>query len=179
MGNVESQPSDPDSLSFRPIPEDAHSEQLARGSAADVWKVTGGIPGGHPLAHVSKILRVSSGDFAGTMGVKRDSPKNQSSAANDDISWAHFVKKYSNKVTEWVSLAHPNIIEVYDFQYGLNLCVEYCPNGSVREYLKAHAGQPVNKIEIISDVLAGLDYLHGKDPKIVHGSLNAASTFIY
>lgn len=37
MANAESQPLNPTSV-FRPVHEDAGSEYLARGSAADIWK---------------------------------------------------------------------------------------------------------------------------------------------
>lgn len=164
----------PISLTFRPLHEEPDLEYLARGSAADIWKVAQ--PGNEPISLVSKMLRVSPGDFDTCIGTTRT--EHDSQPPGNAWSWARFLKAYKEKVSEWAPLTHGNIVQVYALGDDLNLRVEYCANGCIRDYLKAHVGQQINKAEIISDVLAGLNYLHSSDPPIVHGSLNAGKLFV-
>lgn len=157
MANAEPQPSDTSSI-FRLVYEDAGSEYLARGSAADVWKIAQ--PDSvHASLCVLKILRVSPGDFNSSMGT-RNGHENQPSDSASTWSWAQFVKTYNDKVSEWVPLTHANVVRVYALEGDLNLRVEYCANGCIRDYLKMHVGQQI------------------RDPPIIHGSLNAGKLFI-
>ncbi|CAE6509996.1 unnamed protein product [Rhizoctonia solani] len=98
------------------------------------------------------------------------------STADNRISWGNFVKDYEIKVSAWSRLDHPNLVRVYDLSQDINLCVEFCAHGSVRDYLKARVGQQANQVKIVGDVLQGLKYLHSKD--IAHGSLNAGKIFV-
>ncbi|CAE6531163.1 unnamed protein product [Rhizoctonia solani] len=156
---------------------------LARGSAADVWKVYD-LPvspnNGQDVPYVSKILRISPGDFDdGDLDNKGDSDASEDEGEYDTLAtWDAFVKTYRDKVSEWATLGHPNIVSVYAHEEDLNLHVEYCSNGSLRDFLKTPVGNKANKIDMISDILAGLEYLHTLDPPIVHGNINAGKLFV-
>ncbi|KAH7322115.1 kinase-like domain-containing protein [Rhizoctonia solani] len=48
----------------------------------------------------------------------------------------------------------------------------------MRDYLKARPSKMISKNSMIYSILKGLDYLHSRDPPIVHGSLNAGKVFV-
>ncbi|CUA69862.1 Serine/threonine-protein kinase flr-4 [Rhizoctonia solani] len=113
------------------------------------------------------------------LGGDRDSEVSEDDSEYDEATtWNAFVKTYRNKVSEWEALRHLNIVRVYAHEEDLNLHVEYCSKGSARDFLKTPAGKEVNKIDMISDILAGLEYLHTLNPPIVHGNINTGKLFI-
>ncbi|KAG8684464.1 hypothetical protein FRC11_012064, partial [Ceratobasidium sp. 423] len=86
------------------------------------------------------------------------------------------LQDYKVKVLDWSRLDHPNLVRVYDLSQDINLRVEFCVHGSVRDYLKAPIGQQANRVKMVGDVLQGLEYIHGQG--IAHGSLNAGKIFV-
>ncbi|CAE6467981.1 unnamed protein product [Rhizoctonia solani] len=134
---------------------------------------------GQVVPYVSKGLRISPRDFDDD-----DCDSNEGSEVSEDKSedekatWDAFVKTYREKVSEWVVLRHPNIVKVYAHEEDLNLHVEFCSNGCVRDFLRTPAGKQVIKKDMISDALAGLEYLHTRSPPVVHGSINAGKLFV-
>ncbi|CAE6509743.1 unnamed protein product [Rhizoctonia solani] len=165
---------------FRVIDTENSATFLARGAAADVWKVYDpplSTNHGQVAPYVSKVLRISPRDFDnGDSENSEDSEDSEVSEAEDgdheEATWDAFVKTYWEKVSEWTALGHPNIVRVYAHEEDLNLQVELCSNGCVRDFLKTSAGNQ------ISDILAGLEYLHTRDPPIVHGNINAGKLFV-
>ncbi|KAF8597391.1 kinase-like protein [Ceratobasidium sp. AG-I] len=93
-------------------------------------------------------------------------------------SWQAFVEEYLAQLRKWVPLNNTNVIEVFELGDVLNLQVEFCEYGCVRDYLKAST-QVVNKEIMILDVLCGLEYLHTRSPPLVHGNLNAGKIFVH
>ncbi|KAF8599961.1 kinase-like protein [Ceratobasidium sp. AG-I] len=152
-------------------PEDAAEIMLlARGAAADVWRVSSA---SHPYVRVHKVLRVSPRCFdAVSGGTFTEEPSHP--------SWTTFVEEYLAQLRKWVPLNHPNIVRVFHHERGddLSLRVELCENGCVRDYLKAFTSN-IDKEKIILDVLSGLAYLHGQDPPLIHGNLNAGKIFVH
>ncbi|EUC57261.1 hypothetical protein RSOL_215970, partial [Rhizoctonia solani AG-3 Rhs1AP] len=82
---------------FRVIDMENNATFLARGSAADVWKVYD-LPvspnNGQDVPYVSKILRISPGDFDdGDLDNKRDSDASEDEGEYDTLAtWDAFVK---------------------------------------------------------------------------------------
>ncbi|KAG8730697.1 hypothetical protein FRC11_006064, partial [Ceratobasidium sp. 423] len=160
-----------------------------RGAAADVWKTYDSplsTNNGQVAPYVSKVLRISPKDFDnGDSENGEDSEDSEDSEAYETedgdhkgATWDAFVKTYREKVAEWAALRHPNLVRVYAHEEDLNLHVEFCSNGCVRDFLKTSTGKQVNKIDMISDILAGLEYLHTHDPPITHGNINAGKLFV-
>ncbi|EUC55600.1 tyrosine kinase domain protein [Rhizoctonia solani AG-3 Rhs1AP] len=85
---------------------------------------------------------------------------------------------YTHKVLQWASLRHENIIRVYSHTQSLNLHVDFCPNGTVRDAFQTPGGRMKDKWDIISETLAGLKYLHDHNPPIIHGNINAGKLFL-
>ncbi|CAE6510919.1 unnamed protein product [Rhizoctonia solani] len=168
---------DPSGFTYFPVSKNSESIFLARGSAADVWRVAGDITGnGHSnLVYVSKLIRVTPEDF---VNYNRSKTTNENESHSDKVSWECFVQQCEEKVLVWVQLAHHNVVKVYGLQQSLNVCVEYCPKGALREYLQQENGRHPDKEKIICDILEGLEYMHSRDPPVVHGNLNAGKIFV-
>ncbi|KAG8924675.1 hypothetical protein FRC02_010271 [Tulasnella sp. 418] len=74
---------------------------------------------------------------------------------------------------------HPNIVPIKGYLLDQNSAWIISPwqeNGNARQYLRRH--NAVDKLKLISDVVAGLCYLHSQDPPIVHGDLNTDNVLI-
>ncbi|CAE6427743.1 unnamed protein product [Rhizoctonia solani] len=167
-------------LRFAPLHQADNTEYVASGSAADVWKVTPSVPpGGLPSLFVSKVLRISPDNFRRSGSTNKIVSPDEAGTREptNTLSWQTFVAAYIDKVSQWSSLKHENVIRVYDLDQSLNLQVEFCSNGSVRDALRTQGGTVKDKWEIISQTLSGLEYLHNQSPPIVHGNLNAGKLF--
>ncbi|KAG8715251.1 hypothetical protein FRC09_016784 [Ceratobasidium sp. 395] len=150
-------------------PGDASITQyLARGAAADIWMV--------PLAEqvpkrVYKGLRINPERLT-----RHQLDSSVSSQSYEDL-WTTFAEEFSAVVKTWSSLDHRNVVRVFGSSDRMSLEVDYYVGGCVRDYLKAHSST-VNKVTMVSDVLAGMKYLHRHDPPIVHGGVNAGKLFV-
>ncbi|WOL03941.1 putative serine/threonine-protein kinase WNK11 [Canna indica] len=83
------------------------------------------------------------------------------------------------------NLQHENIIMLYnvwtddDRGTTLNFVTEFCNSGSLREYRKKHRQVSVNALKKWSrQILRGLNYLHSREPCIIHRDLNCSNVFI-
>ncbi|CUA74638.1 hypothetical protein RSOLAG22IIIB_05646 [Rhizoctonia solani] len=166
-------------IGFVPLLQQANTaEFLASGAAADIWKVRPISPVGPPYLYVSKVLRISAENFKHIPEYVRST--NQKSALHssqvaepEKFSWKAFVNEYQDKVLQWVPLMHDNVIRVYSHGQSLNLHTDFCHNGTVREALQTLDGKMKDKWDIITEVLAGLKYLHSQNPPVIHGNINA------
>ncbi|CAE6477391.1 unnamed protein product [Rhizoctonia solani] len=130
-----------------------------------------------PAVYISKALRVSARDFDDLPTV--DGGNLETQGYSGEHSWRSFVKAYRNRVSQWANVRHRNVVRIYDYNiHSLNLHVEYCSRGSVREYIKARPDGMLSKREIIFAVLRGVRHLHNCDPPIIHGGLNAGKVFV-
>ncbi|KAL5638034.1 hypothetical protein ACGC1H_002339 [Rhizoctonia solani] len=158
-------------LAFSPLKETSQARYLARGSAADVWVVQV-----ENKQYVCKVLRVSATNFEDEPNKIEGNRSDQDSGK--EPSWRSFVQAYRSQISKWSVVRHTNLIRICDHDESLNLHVEYCHYGSVRDYLKVRHTGMAPKREIICGVLHGLRYLHSQNPPIIHGSLNAGKVFV-
>ncbi|KAE9382885.1 kinase-like protein [Gymnopus androsaceus JB14] len=90
-------------------------------------------------------------------------------------------KEFSQEVLVWSQLEHPNILPFLGINMDLfpgRYCLvsPWCGHGSVMNYLSMHP--EVDKMEIIKDILIGLQYLHTRNPPVVHGDLKGANILV-
>ncbi|KAG8752651.1 hypothetical protein FRC11_008173, partial [Ceratobasidium sp. 423] len=141
---------------------------LETGDAANVWRLDNIQEEGKPeTSRVFKVIRVYPQNFNKT-------------SAGYKISWDDFVRDLQARVATWAQFDHPNLVRVYPAR-DLSLSSEFCSHGSVRDYLKTLAGQRADKVELVElihDILMGVEYLHGHSPPIVHASLSAGKIFV-
>ncbi|CEL63482.1 Serine/threonine-protein kinase dst1 OS=Dictyostelium discoideum GN=dst1 PE=3 SV=1 [Rhizoctonia solani AG-1 IB] len=171
----------PYTVLFRMIDTENNATFLARGAAADVWRVYDPplhLSSGQVTPYVSKVLRISPRDFDGNGSGGSEDSETSEDETNEVATWDSFVKVYREKVSEWTGLRHSNLVRVYSHEEDLNLHIEFCQNGCVRDYLMTHDGKQVDKMSIISDILVGLEYLHTHDRPIIHGNINAGKIFV-
>jgi len=77
---------------------------------------------------------------------------------------------------------HGNISRFYGFAYNCGvmpaLVLEHHANGNIIEYAKQHAVGDDEKLRLVREVAAGMEYLHGFQPAVVHGDIRGANVFI-
>ncbi|KAE9390009.1 kinase-like protein, partial [Gymnopus androsaceus JB14] len=88
-------------------------------------------------------------------------------------------KEFSKEVLVWSQLDHPNVLPFLGINIDLfpgRFCLvsPWCSNGSIMNYLSMHP--EADKMEIVSDILRGLRYLHTRHPLVVHGDLKGVRT---
>ncbi|KAF8693789.1 hypothetical protein RHS03_08349, partial [Rhizoctonia solani] len=127
----------------RPIPNG--TKFLARGNAADVWLVD--IPDAHgqkvalPLSYIIKSLNKPNIAFL-------------------------------SKVEQWKALRHTHVISLFGLQAELVIYTEFCVNGTATQYLSQHPEDHISRRKsMISEVLAGVNYLHLQNPPVIHGCI--------
>lgn len=122
--------------------------------------------GGH-----ADIFKGSCGNFRLCLKVPRLSVK----ADNESL-----LREITREASLWGPLEHPNILPLYGIyplgdQHGhIALVSPWVENGTLSNYLERCPS--VSRISLISDILEGLQYLHGKG--IVHQDLKAANILI-
>ncbi|KAG9091033.1 hypothetical protein FS749_000117 [Ceratobasidium sp. UAMH 11750] len=154
-------PEDPGFQESQGSPEEIY---LGRGAAADVWWVSGS-------KRVRKVLRIvlKQVTHERTWAIVFDFKPHED-------AWQQFLEEYHDKMASWSRLNHRNVVRVFRPGDGWNLDIEFCENGSVRDYLKTHP--EVDKISMVRDVLDGVNYLHTLPSPIIHGNLNAGKLFV-
>ncbi|CAE6441498.1 unnamed protein product [Rhizoctonia solani] len=156
-----------DDISDKRVP--AGSELLAFGAAADIWLVD--TPDVDVHKCILKVIRMS----VEAMKVKCNA---QGSRTAEQL-WGEFVCAYKSKLNQWEPLAHENVVRVLGVNEALDLRVEYLSRGTASQYLAAHPNDsiPLRK-RMIGDVLAGLTYLHSRQPPVIHGSIRMDKLFV-
>ena len=83
-----------------------------------------------------------------------------------------------------LELDHPNIIRCYrtwqdEEVHCINLITEFFTSGNLREYRQRHKHLELKAVKKWArQLLSGLEYLHGKEPPIVHGDLRCDKIYI-
>ena len=76
-----------------------------------------------------------------------------------------------NELDTLIKIHHPNIVQILGFvQEPFAIVMEYLPNKDLMHFIKQKKSIGINaKVKICTDVLRGLEYLHGRKPKsLIH-----------
>jgi len=79
---------------------------------------------------------------------------------------------------------HPNIVKLYGIvvdQNPVQICLEYCGGGTLFELLHIRYTVPVSwrqRLVMLIDAAAAMNYLHSFDPKIVHRDLKSLNILL-
>ncbi|CAE6445064.1 unnamed protein product [Rhizoctonia solani] len=151
----------------RHIPDGARF--LARGGAADVWLP--GVLDIYGREYVLKAIRVSLESL-------RESCNPKSSKGAERL-WADFISAFRSKVERWKVLQHTHVLGLFDLHAELVIRMEFCANGTAAQYLGQHLDDHINRRKsMISEVVAGINYLHLQDPPVIHGCICMDKLFV-
>ncbi|KAK9845996.1 hypothetical protein WJX81_008015 [Elliptochloris bilobata] len=115
-----------------------------------------------------------------------------------DVAWSkilqhsapHFdlddeqMHKIAAEMSIGLQLDHPNIIRCYkcwqdDQAHCINLVTEYFTSGNLRDYRQRHKHLELKAVrKWARQILAGLEYLHLKQPPIIHGDLRCDKIYV-
>ncbi|KAG8901358.1 hypothetical protein FRC01_009872, partial [Tulasnella sp. 417] len=93
-----------------------------------------------------------------------------------------FCKRFSQQMTVSLSLEHANILEIvgysvpYDFA-SVSLVSPYLVNGNLANWMENGVGMN-GRLELARDAMSGLQYLHSREPPVVHGNITPANVLI-
>jgi len=80
----------------------------------------------------------------------------------------------------WLRLSHPNIQPYYghcaNLAPSVALISPFCGNGTVMHYIKGHPFEESLRHKFITDIISGLEYLHGHN--VIHGDLQANNVLV-
>ncbi|TFK35601.1 kinase-like domain-containing protein [Crucibulum laeve] len=97
-----------------------------------------------------------------------------------DVDLDRARKRLNREVNVWKRLQHPNIAEFLGVSFPMGgrpaLVMRWYENGTAPEYLKLHLD--ANKFRFVLDVASGLEYLHTRQPPVIHGDLKGNNTLV-
>ncbi|EUC56139.1 tyrosine kinase catalytic domain protein [Rhizoctonia solani AG-3 Rhs1AP] len=138
------------------------SKFLARGAAMDVWLTSS--PNTDGRKYVIKVIRVD-------LSVLQENHNPRGPRGAEEL-WDDFVAGFRSRVEKWKVLQHHTIVGLFDVHQELDLHVEFCASGTASQYLDSHSENHIQlRKHMITDVLAGMEYLHSQVPPVVHGCL--------
>ncbi|KAG9046873.1 hypothetical protein FS837_003488 [Tulasnella sp. UAMH 9824] len=79
--------------------------------------------------------------------------------------------RFNREVKIWAALQHPNIAPLLGFNLSgeVSIISPWYINGNIAAYLENNPN--LDKLNLIRQVAAGVSYLHGRNPVIVHGDI--------
>ncbi|KAE9393757.1 TPR-like protein [Gymnopus androsaceus JB14] len=94
--------------------------------------------------------------------------------SQDDGYRARIRKKFYQEALVWRQLKHPNILPLLGvstelFTPSFCLVSPWMMNKDIITYIKNNSDQDI--FQFLSDIAAGISYLHSRDPPIVHGDI--------
>ncbi|KAG8947633.1 hypothetical protein FRC04_010567 [Tulasnella sp. 424] len=80
-------------------------------------------------------------------------------------------KRLNREVKIWTALRHRNIAPLLGFNLSGEVCLisSWFTNGNIAAHLEANPD--ADRLELIRQIAAGVAYLHGRNPIVVHGDL--------
>ncbi len=98
-----------------------------------------------------------------------------------DVDSADFVERFKMEAQTMVRLTHANIVRVYDYNPSHPyIIMEYCDGGDLTEVIKRREPLPLSRIvEIITQVLAGVDAAHGQPHPVLHRDLKPGNVLFH
>ncbi|KIO28211.1 hypothetical protein M407DRAFT_45230, partial [Tulasnella calospora MUT 4182] len=80
----------------------------------------------------------------------------------------------------WAKVDHPNVLPLIGYYLSENYEIAqfispFMAKGNVTQYLERNQVDLFERLDIVRDITAGMDYLHSCDPPICHGDLKPAS----
>ncbi|TDL16125.1 kinase-like protein [Rickenella mellea] len=91
-------------------------------------------------------------------------------------------RRLDREARVWSRLSHPNIIPFYGACFDLGrastpcLVAPFLENGHIMNYLSKHP--EADRLDLVTQIAAGLDYLHNLNPPVVHGDLKGSNILI-
>ncbi|KIO18451.1 hypothetical protein M407DRAFT_83902, partial [Tulasnella calospora MUT 4182] len=90
---------------------------------------------------------------------------------------------FANELHVLDGLDHPNIIKLVGFVEDMTrrmawLVFPWEANGNVREFLLSGKWELPERVSLIKDVTAGLEYLHTRQPPVRHGDLKSLNILV-
>ncbi|KAG8978201.1 hypothetical protein FRB90_008567, partial [Tulasnella sp. 427] len=86
--------------------------------------------------------------------------------------------RLAREMKVWESCKHENVLEFKGFHLSKDLkkaylISPYMANGNIKEYLIREAPPMEKRLQLVQDTSKGLEYLHTRQPPIVHGDLKS------
>ncbi|EAU85167.2 TKL/TKL-ccin protein kinase [Coprinopsis cinerea okayama7 len=158
---------------------------VAHGGYSDVYRAKWTTTTGSVTGNGNWIVNgdgVSAGAGKGEEVVTRDvavkTLRAFSQTSNVDLNRAR--KRLNREVHVLKRLNHPNIAEFYGIAFHKDgrpsVVMKWYRYGTAPEYLAKNAG--VDRLGVVRDVAAGLEYLHTLQPPVVHGDLKGSNTLV-
>ncbi|KIO23561.1 hypothetical protein M407DRAFT_26938 [Tulasnella calospora MUT 4182] len=102
---------------------------------------------------------------------------------NDEIDKERVLKAFVIELRVLNRLAHPHIVKitgfVEDIENGIAwLVFPWEENGNVREFLRSGEWDIPERVSLINDVAAGLEYLHSRSFPVCHGDLKSLNILV-
>ncbi|KAG8939157.1 hypothetical protein FRC04_006941 [Tulasnella sp. 424] len=101
----------------------------------------------------------------------------------DDTDNDKFSKSFVGEVDILAGLSHPNIVKLLGFLEDLEngeACMIFAweENGNVQQFLAKRKCDVPERVSLVKDVTAGLEYLHIRQPPICHGDLKSLNILV-
>ncbi|KAG9035990.1 hypothetical protein FS837_001770, partial [Tulasnella sp. UAMH 9824] len=97
---------------------------------------------------------------------------------SDDINGRKFGNEFVHEVVIMARLSHDNTVRLIGFVEDLEegkawIVLSWEPNGNLSEFLATGEWEIPERISLIQDTFAGIEYLHTHQPRICHGDLKS------
>ncbi|KAF8316459.1 kinase-like domain-containing protein [Cantharellus anzutake] len=138
--------------------------------------------------HISSMYQVDKGGYSivykgiwtpDSLGTQEVAVKVLLSYAKDLNPEAKRWKRLTREIRIWSRLSHVNLVSLLGYvndDYGLGFVSLWYPEGNVINFIKNRPS--ANRDVICADVASGLEYLHSRNPPIVHGDIKGQNILI-